>query len=41
MERLVSGAARVAQFGAWFGGALMVLAVLAIAAEVIFRNVAG
>ncbi len=41
MERLVSGAARVAQFGAWFGGALLVLAVLAIAAEVIFRNVAG
>jgi len=41
MERLVSGATRVAQFGAWFGGALLVLAVLAIAAELIFRNVAG
>ena len=32
---------RVAQFGAWFGGALLVLAVLAIAVEVILRNVVG
>ena len=41
MERLAAGTGRLVQWGAWFGGALLVLAMLAIAAEVVMRNVVG
>lgn len=41
MNRLAAGVGRIVRWGAWFGGALLILAVLAIAAEVIMRNVAG
>lgn len=41
MERLAAVIGRIVQWGAWFGGALLILAMLAIAAEVIMRNVAG
>lgn len=41
MERVAAGVGRIVQWGAWFGGALLILAMLAIAAEVIMRNVAG
>jgi TRAP-type C4-dicarboxylate transport system permease small subunit len=41
LVRLAAGVGRIVQWGAWFGGALLILAVLAIAAEVIMRNVAG
>ncbi len=41
MDRLAAGVGRIVQWGAWFGGALLVLAMLAIAAEVIMRNLAG
>lgn len=41
MDRLAAGVGRIVQWGALFGGALLILAMLAIAAEVIMRNVAG
>lgn len=41
MDRLAAGVGRIVQWGAWFGGALLILAMLAIAAEVIMRNLAG
>jgi len=39
--RLAAGIGRIVQGGAWFGGALLILSVLGIAAEVILRNVVG
>lgn len=41
MERLAAATGRLVQWGAWFGGTLLVLAMLAIATEVVVRNVAG
>lgn len=41
MDRLAAGIGRIVQWGAWFGGALLILAMLAIAAEVVMRNVVG
>jgi TRAP-type C4-dicarboxylate transport system permease small subunit len=41
LDRLAAGIGRIVQWGAWFGGALLILAMLAIAAEVVMRNVVG
>ena len=41
MDRLAAVVGRIVQWGAWFGGALLILAMLAIAAEVVMRNVVG
>jgi TRAP-type C4-dicarboxylate transport system permease small subunit len=41
MDRLLRIAQHVTRAGAWFGGALLGLAVLAIAAEVLLRNLVG
>ncbi len=41
MDRLAAVVGRIVQWGALFGGALLILAMIAIAAEVTMRNLAG